>query len=326
MTFKYWPILLLILLLPVVHRFWLKRNSPPRVFFPVFIPVSVAKKNPTFWLLLFKYLALILFLIALSRPQTSFYQIDRKVNGVDIMMVMDVSDSMGAEDLSEKSRLEVAKETMEQFIRGRKNDRIGFIIFSGEPLTLVPPTLDYGLLLRAIRETQMGKLKQGTAIGDGLSLAVNRLRKSKAKSRVIILLTDGENNVGQVDPATAGDLAAGYGLKVYTIAIGSEGRVLVPVKIETPFGVVVKKQIMENQFNVDLLKQIAQVTQGKFYRVTDAKTLDLVFSEIDQLEKSEVKTHEKVKYNDIFQEPLKWGFCLLIVAQFLELFWWRVLL
>ncbi len=242
------------------------------------------------------------------------------------MMALDVSASMNIEDLADRSRIEVAKDTMEHFIKGRQNDRIGFVMFSGEPLTLAPPTLDYGLLLRALHQASIGVLKDGTAIGDGLALAVGHLKASKAKSKIVILLTDGDNNLGQIDPATAGELAQGFGIRVYTIAIGREGRVKIPIRRRGLLGgEVTTYQWMENALNPELLQLIAKKTQGKFYRVTDESTLEKVFKEINQLEKSEIKAKEKVRFDENFQFPLRVGILLLLLVQLLERVAWRFL-
>ena len=321
-----WPFLLLLFLIPLLHRWWIGRNKPPKVRFPIPIPDSVSLKNPLKAVLGLKYLGLGLLVLALARPQTSFRQTERTVSGIDIIMLLDVSASMSIEDLAERSRIDVAKETMEGFVKGRQNDRIGFVTFSGEPLTSVPLTLDYGLLLHSLHQTTLGLLKDGTAIGDGLALAVTHLKASKAKSRVVILLTDGDNNLGQVDPATAGELAKGFGIRVYTIAIGREGRVKMPVRHKSIFGnTVTTYQWFNNALNPELLKQIAELTSGKFYRVTDESGLEPVFKEIDQLEKSEIKSKEKVRYDEFFQEPLKLGVVILAIEQILERGWWRFL-
>jgi Ca-activated chloride channel family protein len=326
MRLAHWPFLFLLLLVPLLHRWWMNRSKPARVTFSLPVPKSASQSNPAKILFALKYLSLALVVLALARPQTSFRQTERTVSGIDIMMVMDFSASMSIEDLAERSRFDIAKEMMENFIKGRQNDRIGLVIFSGEPLTLAPPTLDYGLVLRALRDAQLGVLKDGTAIGDGLSVAINRLRTSTAKSKVIVLLTDGDNNLGQVDPATAGELAAGYGIKCYTIAIGKEGRVKMPIRHKGVFGnTITTYQWFENALNPELLEGIAKRTDGKFYRVTDYNTLENVFKEIDQLEKSEVKSTEKIKYDEVFQKPLKLGFFFLLVEQLLERGWWRVL-
>ncbi len=319
-------VLLILLLIPLLHRWWTHRNRPARVRFSLPIPKTLGSKSPLRIIAGLKYLSLIFLVVALARPQSSFRHTERNTSGIDIVMILDVSASMNIEDLAERSRIDVAKDTMERFIKGRNNDRIGFVMFSGEPLTMAPPTLDYGLLLKALHDASIGVLKDGTAIGDGLALAVNHLRTSQAKSKVVILLTDGDNNVGQIDPATAGELAKGYGIKVYTIAIGREGRVKIPIRHKTVFGnVVTTYQWMDNALNPELLQLIAKKTQGKFYRVTDESTLEQVFSEINQLEKSDFKAKEKVRYEEAFQFPLKFGFLVLLLVQILERVWWRFL-
>lgn len=325
MRFESWYYLLILILVPIFFVLWKKKNDLPRLYFPVKFSAPLKKKNPALFSLILKISALCLFVFALARPQSSYQQQERKASGVDIILVMDLSASMNIEDLSENSRLSIAKETMRNFIRARKSDRIGFVVFSGEPFTMVPPTLDYGLLLKSIRDAETGVLKDGTAIGDGLALAVNRLRDSQSKSKVIILLTDGDNNVGQVDPGTAGELAAGYGIKVYTIAIGREGRVKLPLYHQTPFGQKIKTyQWFDNALNPELLKKIAEQTGGKFYRVTEGEALQKVFNEIDQLEKTELNSLEKTKYVDQFHFPVKLGLLLIVIEQLLSLFWWRL--
>lgn len=326
MRFAAWPFLFLILLVPMLHRWWRKRNEPARVAFSLPIPKQVGLRNPLRAFLILRYLGWILLVVALARPQASFKSEQRHVSGVDILMVMDVSASMNIEDLADRSRFEVAKDVMTQFIQGRNDDRIGFVVFSGEPFTLAPPTLDYGLVMKSVREARIGVLKDGTAIGDGLALAVGHLRNSKAKSRVIILLTDGDSNVGQVAPATAGELAAGYGIKVYTIAIGREGRVKLPIKHQGPFGqTITTYQWYDNALNTELLELIATKTSGKFYRASDENALASVFREIDQLEKSEVIANEKVRYEERFEFPLTLGLFVLLLEQLLARFWWRFL-
>jgi Ca-activated chloride channel family protein len=313
------------LLVPLLHRVWRSRNSPPRVRFSIPIPKSVRRFDATRMLLLLRYAGIALAIVALARPQESHRQTQRQVSGVDLMMVMDTSASMNIEDLSEESRMAVAKKTMENFIKRRNDDRIGYLIFSGEALTLVPPTLDYGLLLRELRKTESSTLKDGTAIGDGLATAIARLKNSKAKSRVIVLLTDGENNVGQVDPLTAGDLAQGYGIRVYTIAIGKEGRVRMPIRRRGLLGeTVTTYQWFDNQLNPELLKQISSATDGKFYRVEDPDALERVFLDIDRLEKSEIKTNEKIRYDEVFAGPLLAALAMLLLERLLARLWWRV--
>jgi Ca-activated chloride channel family protein len=267
-------------------------------------------------ILTFRYLAFAALVFALARPQTAYQEIQRNIQGIDIILTMDVSQSMAIEDLAERARFDIARETMKEFVKQRTNDRIGFVVFSGEPFTLAPPTLDHDLLLESIDSARMGVLKDGTAIGDGLALAVNRLRNSKAKSRIIVLLTDGDSNVGQVSPATAGDLAAGYGIKVYTIAIGREGKVKLPIRHKNAFGqVVTSYQMFDNALNPELLKLIADKTGGKFYRVTEGSALESVFKEIDTFEKQDYLVREKTRYEEHFFWPLVIGFLLLLFEQ-----------
>lgn len=327
MRFAHWPFLLILALVPLAHRWWQRRARPAAVRLSFAFPVArrLGWQHGVGQGL--KYAGLAMLVVALARPQNSFKMVQRTVQGIDIMMVLDFSQSMNIEDLGERSRIEIAKEMMEKFIQGRQSDRIGFVAFSGEPLTLAPPTLDYGLVLKALRDAQIGILRDGTAIGDGLAVAVNHLRKSTAKGRVIILLTDGENNVGRVDPATAGELAAGYDIKVYTIAIGREGRVRVPIKTKGVFGnTITNYQYFDNQLNPELLQVIAKSTQGKFYRATDENALQTVFQEIDQLEKTDVKSTEKMRYEEAFVFPLSFGLLLIVLSELYTRLWRRQLL
>ncbi len=316
--------LVLIPLLFIGFRFFKRRNERPYLIYPIKIPKAFRIRNPVGILMILRIVGLVFLTIALARPQNEYRQAQDRVAGIDIILVMDLSASMNIEDLAQTSRLDVAKKTMTQFIKGRSNDRIGLIVFSGEPLTLAPPTLDYGLVLQALRGAEIGVLKDGTAIGDGLTLAVSRLKESEAKSKVIILLTDGDNNIGRVDPGTAGELAKGYGIKAYTIAVGREGRVRLPIRRKGAFGnTVTTYQWFDNALNPKLLKKIATMTDGKFYRVTDASTLEQVFQEIDQLEKDDQVVQQKIKTEDQFELPLILGFLFLVLEKTLSLFWWR---
>lgn len=319
-------IIFLLAIIPLVLFFkrWVERNTPASLAFPIPVERVATSRSPTPFSIALKTAGIAFLIVALARPQSTVSSSKRSVGGIDIMMVMDVSASMNIEDLADRSRLEVAKDTMESFIKGRESDRIGFLIFSGEPLTLAPPTLDYGLVLRSLRDAKIGVLKDGTGIGDGLSLAVNRLRNSHAKSRVIILLTDGDNNVGQVDPGTAGELAAGYGIRVYTIAIGREGRVRLPIKTQGVFGnTITTYQYFDNALNPELLRKIAEMTRGKFYRVTDESALNSVFKEIDGLEKTVIQSRDDVHYEERFKTPLILGLALLLMELILSRTIWR---
>lgn len=319
-------ILFFLLLVPICFFFWKKASKQPAVRIPIALPKTTGTAiSSSLVSSVIKSLGIAFLIVALARPQSISKSQDRKESGIDITMVLDVSLSMLIQDMGESNRMDIAKDTFRSFIEGRSNDKIGFVIFSGEPLTLAPPTLDYGLLLSQLNTVQPGAhgLRDGTAIGDGLALAINRLKKSSAKSRVIILLTDGDNNVGRIDPVTSGDLALGYGIKVYSIAIGTEGRVRQPFPQQTPMGVVYQYAWVENRLNPSLLKEISEKTNGKFYRVTDEKALQEVFHNIDKLEKSEIITKDKVRYQEEFSIPLLFGLFLLILERAISIFWWR---
>ncbi len=319
--FLFFPLLLLFF-----HWRW-RRNRRlrlPAFTFPVPIPNAVRRASPEVWFRALRSLAIVFFCIALARPQWGTSQHKRNVEGIDILITLDVSASMKIEDLADRSRMDVAKDTIEEFIKGRSDDRIGLVAFSGEPLTLAPLTLDYGLVRRALQEVSFGVLRDGTAIGDGLALSVSHLKNSTAKSRVIILLTDGDNNVGQVDPGSAGELARAWGIRVYTIAIGKEGRVRLPIDQQTPFGRTIRTyQIFDNALNPELLKQIAAATQGKFYRVTDEQALGDVFHEIDRMERTSNQSTERVVYEERFTWPLTLGLLFLFAELVLARLWWR---
>lgn len=266
------------------------------------------------------------FVIALARPQTSYNKVKRNVEGIDIMMVLDLSASMRIEDFRDQNRLDTAKPIIRDFILGRPNDKVGFQVFSGEAVTMVPPTLDHTVVLQALRNADIGDLKDGTAIGDALATAVGRMKESTAKSRVIILLTDGDSNVGSVDPLTAGELAKGFGIKVYSIAIGREGRVAMPFVQKDVFGRSVKTyQYFDSSINPELLRQISSLTGGKFYRVEDdVKIFREVFKDIDRLERYKIETTEQVKYDEKFMKYLWAGVLLFLVAFITQNFAWRV--
>lgn len=318
---------LLILLIPICFYFWMKLVKLPavRLHLNGFKGNEGRGISPAFIQTALKSFAVLFLICAIARPQSISKSQERKANGIDIIMLLDVSLSMLIQDMGSSSRMEIAKETFKSFIEERKNDRIGFIIFSGEPITLAPPTLDYGLLFSQLNTVEPGGpgLRDGTAIGDGLALAINRLKKSNAKSRIIILLTDGDNNVGRIDPLTSGDLAQGYGIRVYSIAIGTEGRVRQPLPQNTPLGTTYSYVWVENRLNTGLLEQISAKSNGKFYRVTDEKALQSVFKDIDKLEKTEITTQDKIHYNEEFIPYLIAAFISLVLERLLALFWWR---
>jgi Ca-activated chloride channel homolog len=275
------------------------------------------------WIL--KGLSLIALVAAIARPQTSNNQIKRQFDGIDIMIVLDISDSMLIEDMKPLNRLESAKETIKAFVSERRSDRIGLIVFAGESFTLVPLTIDYKLLLHRIDEiqtAQTARIKDGTALGVALANGSARLRESTAKSRVMIFLTDGENNSGTIDPNTGLEIAKGYGLKIYSIGIGKDGPTKIPVYHRDPFGNRIKTyQPFESTVNEELLSRIADQTGGKYFRATREDSLQGVFEDINRLEKSKVNVNELVRWNEEFSTPLKWSLFLWLLAEILSFTW-----
>jgi len=231
--------------------------------------------------------AVALLILALARPQTNLNRQDISVEGIDIILATDISSTMLAEDLR-PNRLEAAKEVAVEFISSRPDDRIGLVVFSGESFTQCPLTSNHALLINLFKEVGFGMIDDGTAIGDGLATAVNRLKDSKAKSKVIILLTDGINNMGSIDPQSAAEIAELYGIRIYTIGVGTKGTALFPVR--TQFGT--QYQRMEVQIDEALLQKISALTNGKYFRATNKLKLQEVYQEIDRLEKSKIDVTE----------------------------------
>ena len=240
--------------------------------------------------------------LALARPQHGSLKEDVTTRGVDIVVALDVSGSMAAEDFQPRNRLAVAKEVVAEFVKRRTTDRIGLVVFAGKSLTKSPPTSDSAVLLRQLDDVRLEMLPDGTAIGSGLATALTRLRRSQAKSKVIVLVTDGANNAGEIDPATATDLARALEVRVYTILVGRGGQVPMPVRVQDPFtGQMVQRTVMtEVQIDEALLKRIAERTSGEFFRATDSASLRDIFIRIDQLEKSEIKTSAFRRYRELF--------------------------
>jgi Ca-activated chloride channel homolog len=251
-------------------------------------------------------LGLVLASVALARPQWGTVKRDVTTSGVDIVVALDVSGSMAAEDFQPKNRIAVAKQVVADFIQRRTTDRVGLVIFAGQSLTKAPPTTDSAVLLRQLDDVRLDTLPDGTAIGSGLATALTRLRRSQARSRVVVLVTDGANNAGEIDPATAADVAKAMEVRVYTICVGRGGRVPMPVQVQDPFtGRIVKQNAMV-QVDIDeaLLQRIADRTGGEFFRATDAGSLKAIFDRIDHLEKSEIKLTAYQRYRELFPPVL----------------------
>lgn len=238
--------------------------------------------------------------IALARPQERLTTVERNAEGIDIVMVLDLSTSMRAEDLK-PNRFEAAREVAKDFVDKRESDRIGLVTFAMKSFTVVPPTLDYRLLKNLVDDLEMGIIEDGTAIGMGIATAINRLKDSTAESKVIILLTDGQNNAGEIDPVTAADLASTYNIKIYTIGAGTRGTA--PYPIQDPiFG----RRYQNVQVNIDedMLTSVAEVTGGRYFRATDSDELENIYAEIDELEKTEVEELIYTDYKDLYERYL----------------------
>jgi Ca-activated chloride channel family protein len=272
---------------------------------------KTTKQHLRHGLFLLRLLFISFIILAFARPQSGSKMRETTTDGVDIILALDVSSSMLAEDFKPRNRLVAAMKVAEEFIQGRQNDRIGMVIFAGESFTQCPLTLDYGVLLTLLQETKVADPDwDGTAIGMGIINAVNRLRESKAKSKVIILLTDGVNNRGQVDPITASNIASALKIKIYTIGAGSRGTALYPVNDP----ILGKRFVpMQVEIDEDVLKKIAENTYGRYFRATNTEKLANIYKEIGELEKTKIEVKEFTRYNEYFDYFLGAGLVLFIL-------------
>lgn len=315
----YFLLFIPLVLASLYRYYYLKKKLPSIQFSSIGVIKSVPKglrARLSFLPEALKFLSLALAIVALARPQQSNTKVKKNVEGIDIMVVLDISDSMLIEDMTPENRLGAAKKTIRDFISARSSDRIGLVVFSGESYTRVPLTLDYPIVLASLEQIEPTRnLKMGTAIGVALANGVSRLRDSTAKSRVTILLTDGENNSGTIAPETALEIAKGYNIKVYTIGIGQDGPTQLPVFATDPFGRRVKTyQPFSSTVNEDLLSRIAEQTGGKYFRASKTQSLQNVFREIDRLEKTKIDVNRYVKYSELFQLFLRWGIIFYLMA------------
>lgn len=253
-------------------------------------------------------LGMALLILAFARPQSGVTGEEIKTEGIDIVLALDLSSSMLAEDLI-PNRIQAAKQVAAEFVEGRRNDRIGLVVFSGLAFTQCPLTLDYGIILDFMSELEVGLIEDGTAIGMGLATAVKRLESSSAASKVVILLTDGRNNRGEIDPVTAAQLAKTFGIRVYAIGAGTKGQA--PYPVDDPlFG----RRLVPTRVDIDEegLKEVAEVTGGRYFRATDNESLRRIYSEIDRLEKTEIEVEQFTRYGELFHFPLLLGIVLLL--------------
>tara|TARA_Y100000385_G_scaffold54869_1_gene52390 strand:+ start:6948 stop:7949 length:1002 start_codon:yes stop_codon:yes gene_type:complete len=317
--FTHKELLWLLLVIPVLLLWYILKHKKQTAILEISNTSGLLKGNQ-FWTILkhslfvLRALAITLIIIAMARPQTVDVSTKTKTTrGIDIVMAIDVSASMLAKDLK-PNRLEALKKVASKFINRRPNDRIGLVEYAGESYTRIPVTSDKGIILKSLRDIKYNTIiTGGTAIGMGLATAVNRLKESKAKSRIIILLTDGVNNSGFIDPKTASELAVEYGIKTYTIGLGSNGMALSPVAINNG-----KFQYSRIQVEIDekLLKEIASETGGKYFRATNNKKLEDIYDEIDKLEKTEIEEFKYYNYEEKFR-PLVLLALGLLVLEFL---------
>lgn len=262
-------------------------------------------------LFVLRLFALMVIIIAMARPQKEDISSKTKVTkGIDIMMAIDISSSMLARDLK-PDRLTALKKVAASFIKQRPNDRIGLVVYAGESFTKTPITSDKAIILNSLRNISYGQLEDGTAIGMGLATAINRLKDSKAKSKVIILLTDGVNNSGFIDPQTASELAIEYGIKTYTIGLGTNGNALSPVGYN--FDGSFKYGYSKVEIDEKLLKNIAQSTNGKYFRATDNQKLVAIYDEINKLETTEIEEFKYYRYEELFRPFILLGLGLIIL-------------
>jgi Ca-activated chloride channel family protein len=301
-------------LLPLVPIFFIVRWAM-RYYLNQKLPVALIKsdlKSTPFTLIRLLpelLLAIVgaLLIVALARPQKTNEKVEQWTEGIDIMMAIDISQSMQIEDF-QPNRLESAKEVARNFIGGRIQDRIGIVVFSGDAFSLAPLTTDYALLNSYIDEMNFDMIEnRGTAIGSALAVVTNRMRESESKSKVCILLSDGDNNGGNIDPITAAELAAAYNVKIYTIVVGKEG--LVPFGKDY-FG---RPHMVENTVDETTMRRIAEIGSGEFFRVTDQQALSQVFAKIDQYEKAEIKESRYKDTSDYYFIYLQWGIVIFLL-------------
>ena len=309
----YWLLLLAIIPLMLLYKYYSKRQEIEPMTFSTLESISGLyswKEKAIKYLPILRYLALAALMLAMARPQQTLKEEVVKAEGIDIILAMDLSSSMLAKDF-DPDRLTVSKEVAAKFVDKRVYDRIGLVVFAGDSFTQTPLTTDHNILKDFLANIECGMLDDGTAIGMGLATATNRLKNSKSKSKVIILLTDGVNNAGYIKPLTAAEIAEEYDMKIYTIRVGTTGAALTPVNRRNDgkfvFGM--------SKVNIDekLLSEISKMTGGRYFRATDEAMLNSIYDEIDQLEKTEMEVNVFKRYKDIFRIPLILAFGLLLL-------------
>ncbi len=315
--------LLLLLLLPILVYLYIVQGRQRQGSVQFSDLASLRRMGNTMWdrlrhvLFVFKLLGLLLLVLALARPQAGREKREMSAEGIDIMLTLDVSSSMELNDLDngERSRLAVAKEVVSDFVGGRYSDRIGMVVFAGESFTQCPLTLDYDVLTSFLQGVQIADESwDGTAIGMALINATNRLRESEGRSQVVILLTDGVNNAGEIEPLTAAEVAEAVGVRVYTIGVGSDGSIRRPV--QGIFGT--RYQTVQVEIDEETLRAVAQRTGGKYYRATSEEKLEAIYREIGELETTEITSEVHVDYSERYPHFLWPGLLLLLIEVLLS--------
>jgi Ca-activated chloride channel family protein len=309
-----WLALGLLLVPALVYLQFRFREARPTFIYSNIGPLGALR--PSWWVRLawvpsaLRMVALTLALVALARPQAGARSEEVLTEGVDILLAIDISSSMKTEDFKPKNRLQAAKEVVAEFIVSRPHDRLGMVVFAARAITKCPLTLDHDILLTLLEDVQIGNIEDGTAIGTALAISVNRLKDSPAKSRIIILLTDGVNNRGEIDPLTAAELAKTFGIKTYTVGAGTEG--YAPYPFEDPvYGTVYQDVLVE--IDEETLQKIADVTEGQYFRATDAESLVEVYNQIDAMEKTEIEQKQYVRYTELAPYFMAIAFGLLVL-------------
>jgi Ca-activated chloride channel family protein len=321
-------LLLLLFFIPLLS--WLKGRfggNPAVLFSATSVLEKVGQRRQSRagdFLTALSFLALAALIVAAARPQLGRTITRTQASGVDIMLVIDVSRSMLAEDFTignqRSNRLEAVRMVTEKFINARPNDRIGIMAFAGRPYLVSPLTLDHTWLIRNLDRIRIGLVEDGTAIGSAIAAAANRLKDKPADSKLMVLLTDGDNNMGSIQPLTAAEAAKALGIRIYTVGAGSRGAA--PFPMQDPFGRTVYRNV-EMEFDETTLQQIASITGARYFRATDTKSLNDIFADIDALEKSNVEVEQVVQYQDLFPWFLLAGFGFLTLEVLLSQTLWR---
>ena len=313
-TFAYpWVLYFLILVPALPVWYWLKgKQRQPSIKYS---SLKIFQDIPASWREKFRHvpivlrtIAVFLLIVALARPQSFNSGQNIYTEGIDIAMVLDTSTSMLAEDLK-PNRIDAAKEVINNFIKGRTSDRIGLVVFARQAFTQCPLTIDYRVLRNLLSQVKAGMIEDGTAIGNAIADGVNRLKDSKAKSKIIILLTDGMNNAGEIDPLTAAHIAKTFGIRIYTVGVGTRGQA--PYPVQTPFGT--RYQMIPADIDEGMLQKIADITGGAYFRATDTKTLEDIYHKIDKLEKTRVEVTSNRQTKELFYDWLGAGLLLLFL-------------